>query len=91
MNDNIKDEHRYQLGYIVEAAKKDELALFEVTDAEGKPAILLIAFEREEGGGGRMAPLARIDVDFNAGFTPPEGVETVAPEEEGLDSAGGGC
>lgn len=82
MNENIKDAHRYQLGHIVEAAKEDRLALFEVTDAEGKPAVLLVSFDRDsEGTGGRMAPLARIDVDFDNEFTPPDGVETVAPEE----------
>ena len=83
MSNNIKDAHRNAIGCIVEAAKEDRLALFEVTDAAGKPAILLVAAEHDsKGKGGLIAPLARIDVDFAAEFTPPEGVETVAPEDD---------
>lgn len=102
MDSTITDTQKQQLGSIVEAAKKDELALFEVTDKHGQPAVLLIAFERdEEGKGGRMAPLARIDVDLLS-FTPPKGVETIEPDKAGedleklrrmteVDNAGEGC
>ena len=92
MMSSITDEHRNAIGCIVEAAKEDRLALFEVTDAAGKPAILLVAAEHDsKGKGGFIAPLARIDVDFAAEFTPPEGVETVEPEDEEVDSSGVGC
>ena len=92
-NENITDEHRHRLGWLVEAAKKDELALFEVTDKEGKPAVLVVAFDRtDDGVGGRMAPLARIDMDFNEGFTPPEGVDKItSSDEDGVDNSGVGC
>ena len=85
MSDNITEEHQMRLGWIIEAAKKDELALFEVTDKAGEPAVLMVAFDRDEmGKGGRMAPLARIDVDLVNGFTPPEGVEQVTDEGDGV-------
>ncbi len=88
---NITDEQRQQLGHIVDAAKRNALALFEVVDTEGKPAVLLVAIEEEEEEG-RMYPLARVDVAFNTDFEPPDGMEVVDPvEDEGLDNAGQGC
>ncbi len=91
---NITDEHRNRLGWLVEAAKRDGLALLEVNETDtGKPAVIVVAFDRDgegAGAGGRMAPLARIDVDFAKEFTPPDGVEQVNAET-GLDNAGEGC
>ena len=90
---SVTDEQRQTLGWIVEAAGRNGLALLEVNEADtGKPAVLLVAVDKDElGQGGRMVPLARIDVDFIKGFTPPEGVEQVIPEDEDLDNAGEGC
>ena len=81
---NITDEHQQTLNWIVEASKRDGLALFEVNEKDtGTSAVLLVAVDRDkEGAGGRIAPLARIDVDFVNDFTPPEGVEQVTDEEE---------
>ncbi len=83
--DHITDDQRQQLGWIVEAAKRDGLALLEVECvSDGSPAVLLVAVDRdEEGKGGRMSPLARIDVDF-VDFDPPEGIEKVELETHNL-------
>ena len=91
---NITDEHRHRLGWIAEAAGRNGLALLEVNEAgTGKPAVLLVAVDQDETGkGSRMAPLARLDVNFVKDFTPPEGVEQVTGEEdEGVDITGVGC
>jgi hypothetical protein len=81
---SITDEQRQQLGWIIEAASRNGLALLEVNEVgTGNPAVLLVAVDKdEEGKGGRMAPLARIDIDFVNGFTPPEGVEQVTSDDE---------
>lgn len=91
---NITERHRQAVAWIVEAAERKGLALLEVTCTEtGEPAVLLVAVSTdEEGKGGRMAPLARIDVDFENEFTPPEGVEaTVSTPESEVDDSGVGC
>ncbi len=103
---SITEEHRTRLGWLVEAAGRNGLALLEVNETStGKPAVLIVAIDHdEEGKGGRMAPLARIDVDFAAEFTPPEGVEQVDDEDlplsdeleklrraKEVDNAGEGC
>lgn len=80
---NITEGHRELVSWIIEAVKREGLALLEVTEnATGKPAVLLVAVDKEvEGGGARMAPLARLDINMND-YTPPEGVEQVAKDEE---------
>jgi hypothetical protein len=102
---NITQLHRQAVAWIVEAAEKKGLALLEVTETKtGEPAVLLVAISTdEEGKGGRMAPLARLDMDFENDFTPPEGVETVVtppgtpveeritPVELEIHNAGEGC